>query len=111
MRASKTRSEWEGLLAAQRKSGLSDDAFCARHGIGKTTLRWWRSRLRRHGQPSREPGVKLVAVDVVAATSTPAVDGAMATVNIWFRDVEVRIQGMPDVVYVAALVAELRSRC
>lgn len=50
-------ARWRGLLAAQRKSGLSVRAFCAREQVTEPSFYAWRREVRvRDGEKTR-PGV------------------------------------------------------
>lgn len=42
----RTREAWEQLIAEQRGSGESQDAFCTARGLCKSTLQAWKRRLR-----------------------------------------------------------------
>lgn len=63
-RRTRTRAEWETLVAEWRASGQSQQAFATRKGIATTTLSWWSCRLRREAQ-GRAPAAGLVPVRVV----------------------------------------------
>lgn len=36
---------WQGLLLEWRESGLSQAAFCRRHGVKAVTFGWWKRKL------------------------------------------------------------------
>jgi len=42
----RTRSEWEGLVAAYERRAVSRRAFCAEAGVSPTTLDYWRKKLK-----------------------------------------------------------------
>jgi len=108
MGARKSRTEWESIVGAFRKSDGDVERFCARRGINIATLRWWRSRLRDEvAVEAKTAGdVRLVPVEVVSA-----VPSAPVTVSLVVGDVQMVVEVGTDVGYVAALAAELRGRC
>ena len=56
---------WAELVQAYEASGQSQRAFCARRGIGQSTLRYWRRRLQGGvGAGTGSGGARLVAVKV-----------------------------------------------
>jgi transposase-like protein len=64
----RTRAQRQALVAAYAASGLSQRAFCAQHGIGVSTLRYWQKRLAdaeatADGAPA--PSTRLVPVQVL----------------------------------------------
>lgn len=38
-------SQWQSIIAAQEKSGLSAKAYCREHGVGLASFYSWRKRL------------------------------------------------------------------
>jgi len=96
------------------QSNQSVERFCAKRDIRPGTFRWWRWRLRSGGdgavsaEARGNDEVRLLPVSVVG----PAAGGVRETaVEITFADLCVRAEPGTDAVYVATLVAELRSRC
>lgn len=61
--------EWRGLIEAQRQSGQTIDAFCAMHGIGKSTLGKWKRRLA--GSPAVSAPTRSVAPLFAPLSATP----------------------------------------
>jgi transposase-like protein len=56
---------WTELVQAYEMSGQSQRAFCAREGIGQSTLRYWRRRLKGvSGESTGSCGTRLVSVKV-----------------------------------------------
>jgi hypothetical protein len=55
---------WRGLLAQQKRSGLTVRAFCDREGHTESSFQWWRGEIARRDQepiPSEPPaGAKSV---------------------------------------------------
>ena len=61
----RNREHWAALLKEHEASGQSQRAFCAAHGIGQSTMRYWRRRLQEDGQSiGGGAGARLVAVRV-----------------------------------------------
>lgn len=44
-RGRRTRSQWSQLIREQASSGLSQQAFCARHNLGLSTFGKWKRKL------------------------------------------------------------------
>jgi len=64
----RTRAQRQALVAAYAASGLSQRAFCAQHGIGVSTLRYWQKRLAdavATADNAPAPGTRLVPVQVL----------------------------------------------
>jgi transposase len=38
---------WRSHIAGWRESGLNQRAYCEQHGLSKSALGWWRSKLAR----------------------------------------------------------------
>jgi hypothetical protein len=45
-----TRTMWRQRVADWRASGLTAEAYSARHGFSVNSLRWWSSKLGREGK-------------------------------------------------------------
>ena len=103
MHARKTRSEWQQIIRAFKRSGVSHAAFCDSRGLNIKSFRGWLYRLRRASAP--EATIELVPVGV----ATPVIE-APAPLTIGVAGLEVSVAVGTDVAYVAALVGELR-RC
>lgn len=50
-RQRRSREEWQELISRLNRSGLSEDAFCRRHGLNRKTLRIWRRRFGEEEPP------------------------------------------------------------
>ena len=95
---------WGSRVAEWRASGETAEAFCARHGLVASTLRWWASQRKRDALPEvaaaavLEPAhrrrrrksdvVRLARVVRAASPSDVAQQGAIA---IELLDARVRI--------------------
>jgi len=105
----RTREQWTALVLAFDRTSQTAAVFCAARGVTLSTFRWWRSQLRKAdevvGGSVGEP-VRLLAIDVAGPVRTPT-----GPVVIAFAGLEIRTEVGVDVGYVAALVAELRTRC
>ena len=120
------RAHWQALLAAWRRSGLSQAEFCRRHGLAPGTFAWWKHTLRSGpdapraatrparsaagGPPAFVP-VRVVATPAAApiAPVVPPV-AANATLEIVLaRGRVVRVHGAVAVPWLAAVVAALEA--
>src|SRR5262245_17092053 len=110
MRRRRSRSEWQRLVTEFERSDLSVAEFCAQHELRGRRFGWWRWKLRQvpaGALPSRGAAdIRLLPVDVV-----PALGRAEPDVLVRVSGIEIRVTVGTDVGYVAALAAELRSRC
>jgi hypothetical protein len=106
----RSRAQWLEVLAKFEASGESVAKFCARKQISPRTFAWWRWQLRdeRRAAPARE-NVRLIAVDVAAATVESRASEASIRIALTGLDLHVAIG--TDVEYVGSLVGALRSRC
>ena len=97
------------MVAAFERSRSSMPEFCARHELVPRTFAWWRWRLGCDERSAKREtnDVRLVPVDVVKTTPEPRLNVVLLAV----AGIEMHIEVGTDVVYVAALAAELRSRC
>lgn len=43
----RSREQWRGLVAQWRRSGQTQKAFAAEHGLVTSTLSWWCAELKR----------------------------------------------------------------
>jgi hypothetical protein len=105
MHARKSRGEWSAIIKAFERSGESHEEFCAAQGLNVGSFRGWLYRLRSARATSSD--ITLLPVEVIA----PVAPRASSSIVVEVADVEVRVAIGADVGYVAALVAELRSRC
>lgn len=61
----RTREQWAALVEEHEASGQSQRSFCAAHGIGQSSLRYWRRRLQEDALGGeRGAGARLVPVRV-----------------------------------------------
>ena len=105
----RTPQQWARLVEKYEASGQSQRRFCAEHGIGQSSLRYWRRRLGQGagaegGQAS--PGVRLVAVKVL--DDAPALpDSGLVVVSP--RGVRVQIARGFDTATLARVLAALEA--
>lgn len=100
-RKRRSQAEWTKIIREFRASGETADEFARRRGMKRSTLLWWRSRLRSDKAP--EPAGSGF-VEVVAQVPSPGHAAAVVRVGqvaVEFND------GPPP----APWVAELASRC
>ena len=106
----RTPQQWARLVEEYEASGQSQGRFCAEHGIGQSSLRYWRRRLGQGaagaegGQAS--PGVRLVAEKVL--DDAPALpDSGLVVVSP--RGVRVQIARGFDTATLARVWAALEA--
>lgn len=102
------RSFWAGLVAAlERGADLHETA--ERHRVKATTLRWWRTQLRReHRRPPALLPVVVRATDDRVRGPAPS---SSETVEIAVGGMVIRAGVGCDVRYVAALARALQPAC
>jgi hypothetical protein len=105
MHARKSRGDWSTIIKAFERSGESHEEFCSARGLNVGSFRGWLYKLRAARATSSD--ITLLPVEV----ATPVAPLAPSTIVVGVADIEVRVAIGADVGYVAALVAELRSRC
>lgn len=66
--AIRRRRRWQELLGRWQASGLSQAAFCRRHGVPVWKMAWWKKRL---GARRSIPAVAFVPVKVVPTAVGP----------------------------------------
>ena len=69
------RSEWQRLVGGWPRSGLTQEAYCARHGISVGSLQRWRRILAEDTGPSSlasSPVSEFVPVTLVGASPAAA---------------------------------------
>ena len=96
------RAFWETLVA-EVESGATVDDLARRYRVRESTLRWWRTQLRR---PSRAPSVRLVEVATPRASAV-----AIQHIEIACGGLVIRVATGTDVDYVAAMVRALSGAC
>lgn len=96
------REQWEKLVEELKTSGLTQDAFAARHGVSVNTLQFWIYKLRRE-----EKAPRFVPVHVVAS-SAPARRSEAGWLELATRSGHLlRFAEGTDPKYLAAVLAEL----
>ena len=75
----RTPAQWAALVGEFEASGQSQRSFCAERGVGQSSLRYWRGRLRGHAAGAQEAPVaaRLVAVKVLEEPPAPASGGVV----------------------------------
>jgi transposase len=92
-------------------SGHSQRAFCTEHGIGQSTLRYWKRRLENRSgeEPAAVPqGARLVPVNLIEEHTPVAADSGVAILTGGGTRIEVKRHFDAGVLrrVVAALEAE-----
>lgn len=117
--ATPSELEWRERLDVFDRSGLTQTAFAAVHGIRRDALSWWRCELKRRDRVRKglvaapeEPGAPLLPVSIL---TTPARVVARvqpgATVDVVVRGVAVRVGRGFDAELVRAVVDALAEPC
>jgi len=74
----RSRSEWQRLVGGWPRSGLTQEAYCARHGISVGSLQRWRRILAEDDAPqvkAAAPATEFVPVRLVGdAPMAPVVE-------------------------------------
>ena len=76
----RTPAQWAELVQSYEASGQSQRAFCAEHGIGQSSLRYWMRRLEK--QSAEAPVVvtqraRLVPVNLIEEHAPSAADSGV----------------------------------
>ena len=103
------QQQWAKLVEEYEASGQSQRRFCAEHGIGQSSLRYWRRRLEQGSgaegaQVAR--GVRLVALKVLDDASALADSGLVVVSR---RGVRVEIARGFDAGTLARVLATLEA--
>jgi transposase len=62
----RSRSEWQRLVAGWERSGLTQEVYCARHGISVGSLQRWRRIFEEETVPRpRAPVSEFVPVTLI----------------------------------------------
>ena len=59
---------WSEHIAAWHRSGLSQGAYCRRHGLSQSSWGYWRKRLATSADEGAAPRVTIVPVPLPAST-------------------------------------------
>jgi len=120
------RAHWQALVAAWRRSGLSQAEFCRRRDLAPGTFAWWKHTLRRAaeaggcarcpvpgpaaGAPTFVP-VRVVATPVPtpAATVAPPAPADATLEIVLTRGRLVRVRGVVEAPWLAAVVTALEA--
>lgn len=86
---------WRKRVEAFERSGLTQSAWCRRHGVALSSLGRWRARLQ--ATTTAQPGLVPIVVDAPRAVQ----------VEIVFGPVQVRVPTMVDADWLARLVRGL----
>jgi transposase-like protein len=99
------RGFWE-RACREVERGAKVGEVASRLGVRAGTLSWWRWNLRREGRTPRPARTAFLPV-VIAEPTLPA----PAVVQLEASGVRVHVEVGTDVLYVAALVAAIRTTC
>jgi hypothetical protein len=94
------REYWTKLVGEFGAAGLSQRAFCGRHGVRESALRYWLYLLRKEAQKEAKLAERFVHVTPAKTTIEPS--GLMCTIRI--GSVELTFSRLPPTDYVGELV-------
>ncbi len=97
-------TEWRRWLARYERSGLSQKAFCARHGLALSTLTYWRRRDRNRAAEHSASFVEVPQSAVAAVPSSIALAGVLIELP---SGVRFELSQATDPKWLAALLREL----
>lgn len=97
-------AEWRGWLARYERSGLSQKAFCARHGLALSTLTYWRRRERARAAEHSTSFVEVSQPAVAAVPSSMADTGVLIELP---GGVRLELSRDTDPKWLAALLRDL----
>jgi hypothetical protein len=113
------RGYWQAQIEAHRGSGLSQVAFCARHGLRKGTFSFWKWKLTRDagaglghaatraGMPPAFVPIQITAGEGPCRAAVPAPDGEVEiTLG---RDWRVRVRGCVDPAWLVQVLHGLEA--
>ena len=103
----RSRDEWTALVAAWRRSGLTQAEFCQREGLSRRTLGWWRWRLEREAAPAPPSKAEFVEVQVVEPEPPP---DEIRDFDVLVAGLVVRVPSGFDEEALGRLVRALESR-
>jgi hypothetical protein len=105
MRERHDRAWWAATVRDWERSGLTAAQYSADRGVHRSTLRWWRTTLRR-GQAPQSASLALLRVEVPPSMVEPA------TLTALVGPAELRIAVGTDADYVGSVVAAIaRAAC
>ena len=99
-------AEWRRWLARYERSGLSQQAFCVRHGLALSTLTYWRRRERHRAAGQSASFVELPPGAMVAVPSPMADTGVLIELP---GGVRLEVSQATDPKWLAALLWELET--
>lgn len=76
----RSQREWEEIVRAFERSGLSQGEFCKRRKLSTETFGWWRWRLGKGAPPAETPEFVEVAVVGAAGCRPVTIEFAGAVV-------------------------------
>ena len=111
----RTPAQWRELVRSWPRSGLTQRAYCERHGISVGSLHRWRERLRGEVTPSdglvataRMERPRLISVEFAGPESQPA---SSASLTLVFGDgLRLEIAAGCDPRWLGEVIERLRER-
>jgi len=74
----RSQREWEQIVGAWKRSGLSSGEFCKRRRLSLETFGWWRWRLGKEGAAEERTTTEFVEVAVVERSAPTPEQRAIA---------------------------------
>jgi len=105
----RTPQQWARLVQEYQASGQSQRRFCAEHGIGQSSLRYWKRRLEQGTDTQNAQaatGIRLVALKVIEDTPALADSGLMVVAP---RGVRIQIARGFDAATLARVLATVEA--
>ena len=97
---------WKDLIAAHRASGQSVLAFCAEHGIARSTFGKWRRTLAATPDKARSTAAEKRFLSVpIRSPATPA--GDARAVEVRLGSVQVRLSGSAATEVLDVIIARI----
>ena len=97
-------AEWRRWLARYERGGLSQRAFCARHGLALSTLTYWRRRERNRAAGQSASFVEVPQPAMLTVRSPMADTGVLIELP---GGVRLEVSQATDPKWLAALLREL----
>ena len=107
---SRHRADWWQKRVDELARGGDADVVALRHGVRASTLRWWRTELKRRAGDLSRPATFLPVVVARALAPSGTVPGDVEVV-VEMGAARVSLRGAVSAAHVEAIVRELASRC
>ena len=85
---------WAGHIKGWQRSGLSQDAYCRRHGLPVSSLRYWRSRLAKQSASTLSTPVAIVPVPLAIPSQAITVALELILIREYIRRQDRKTSGL-----------------